>query len=122
MEQRIFFQEIEKQYTNLLKPYGTSGDISAALFQTEMSNLKYLGYGAKAFTISMVETEVVVDAFTHDHLKQVKKIGLQLQQFHQFSSPTRLYRIPDRKFFQNILPVPVDCIHTDIKGCCNLFT
>lgn len=61
------FQEIEKQYTNLLKPYGTSGDISAALFQTEMSNLKYLGYGAKAFTISMVETEVVVDAFTHDH-------------------------------------------------------
>ena len=47
-----FFQEIEKQYTDLLKPYGTSEDISAALFQTEMNNLKYLGYGAKAFTIS----------------------------------------------------------------------
>ena len=43
-----FFQEIEKQYTDLLKPYGTSEDISAALFQTEMNNLKYLGYGAKA--------------------------------------------------------------------------
>ena len=40
-----FFQEIEKQYTDLLKPYGTSEDISAALFQTEMNNLKYLGYG-----------------------------------------------------------------------------
>ena len=51
-----FFQEIEKQYTDLLKPYGTSEDISAALFQTEMNNLKYLGYGAKAFTISMIET------------------------------------------------------------------
>lgn len=51
-----FFQEIEKQYTDLLKPYGTSEHISAALFQTEMNNLKYLGYGAKAFTISMVET------------------------------------------------------------------
>ena len=50
-----FFQEIEKQYTDLLKPYGTSEDISAALFQTEMNNLKYLGYGAKAFTISMIE-------------------------------------------------------------------
>lgn len=44
-----FFQEIEKQYTDLLKPYGTSEDISAALFQTEMNNLKYLGYGAKSF-------------------------------------------------------------------------
>lgn len=51
-----FFQEIEKQYTHLLQTYGTSEDISAALFQTEMNNLKHLGYGAKAFTISMIET------------------------------------------------------------------
>lgn len=29
-----FFQEVEKQYTDLLKPYGTSKEISAALFQT----------------------------------------------------------------------------------------
>ena len=27
-----FFQEVEKQYTDLLKPYGTSKEISAALF------------------------------------------------------------------------------------------
>lgn len=46
-----FFQEVEKQYTDLLKPYGTSKEISAALFQTEMNNLQILGYGAKAFTI-----------------------------------------------------------------------
>ena len=32
-----FFQEVEKQYTDLLKPYGTSKEISAALFQTEMN-------------------------------------------------------------------------------------
>ena len=44
-----FFQEVEKQYTDLLKPYGTSKEISAALFQTEMNNLQILGYGAKAF-------------------------------------------------------------------------
>ena len=43
-----FFQDIEKQYTDLLKSYGTPEDISAALFQTEMNNLKCLGYGAKA--------------------------------------------------------------------------
>lgn len=55
-----FFQEIEKQYTDVLKPYGTSEEISAALFQTEMKNLKLLGYGAKAFTISMVETALQV--------------------------------------------------------------
>lgn len=47
-----FFQEVEKQYTDLLKPYGTSKEISAALFQTEMNNLQILGYGAKAFTFN----------------------------------------------------------------------
>ena len=51
-----FYHEIERQHTNLLQPYGTSDEISTALFQTEMSNLELLGYGAKAFTISMVET------------------------------------------------------------------
>lgn len=55
-----FFQEVEKQYTDLLKPYGTSKEISAALFQTEMNNLQILGYGAKAFTISMVETALQI--------------------------------------------------------------
>lgn len=55
-----FFQEVEKQYTDLLKPYGTSEEISAVLFQTEMKNLRLLGYGAKAFTISMVETALQV--------------------------------------------------------------
>lgn len=51
-----FFQEVEKQYVNLLASYGTPEEVSAELFQTEMNNLKCLGYGAKAFTISMVET------------------------------------------------------------------
>lgn len=55
-----FFLEVEKQYTDLLKPYGTSEEISATLFQTEMKNLRLLGYGAKAFTISMVETALQV--------------------------------------------------------------
>ena len=50
-----FFQEVEKQYTHLLKSYGTPKEISAALFQTEMNNLQILGYGAKAFTLSMVD-------------------------------------------------------------------
>ena len=36
-----FFQEVEKQYTDLLKPYGTSKEISAALFQTEIIICKF---------------------------------------------------------------------------------
>ena len=51
-----FFQEVERKYTELLSEYGSAKEISVELFKTEMENLECLGYGAKAFTISMVET------------------------------------------------------------------
>lgn len=75
-----YFQEIEKQYTQLLKSYGTSEEISAALFKTEMKNLKSLGYGAKAFTISMVETalEVSNQKIDADGIRQIIDLGKSL--------------------------------------------
>lgn len=75
-----YFQEIEKQYTQLLKSYGTSEEISAALFKTEMKNLKSLGYGAKAFTISMVETalEVSNQKIAADDIRQIVDLGKSL--------------------------------------------
>lgn len=50
-----YFQAVERHYVNLLSLYGDPDSISTELFQTEMNNLKILGYGVKAFTISMVE-------------------------------------------------------------------
>lgn len=75
-----YFQEIEKQYTELLKSYGTSEEISAALFRTEMKNLKSLGYGAKAFTISMVETalEVSNQMISAGDIRQIVDLGKSL--------------------------------------------
>ena len=74
------FQEEEKQYTDLLKPYGTSKEISAALFQTEMNNLQILGYGAKAFTISMVETALQISngKIAADIIRQIVDLGKSL--------------------------------------------
>ena len=77
-----FFQEIEKQYTDLLKSYGTPKEISAALFQTEMGNLKLLGYGAKAFTISMVETALRISEqkITANDIQKIVHLGKSLLQ------------------------------------------
>lgn len=77
-----FFQEVERQYRNLLKPYGNADDISAALFQTEMNNLTYLGYGAKAFTISMVETALQVSqrSVSAEVIGQIIDLGKSLLQ------------------------------------------
>ncbi len=55
-----FFQEVEKEYVSLLEDYGSADDISQALFATEMKNLNIYGYGAKGFTLSMIETALEV--------------------------------------------------------------
>lgn len=55
-----FFKEVERRYTELLKAYGNETEIYAELFRTEMENLERYGYGAKGFTLSMLETALRV--------------------------------------------------------------
>lgn len=75
-----FFQEVERKYTELLSDYGSAKEISAELFKTEMSNLECLGYGAKAFTISMVETALRVSAqkVTAEKIQEIILLGKSL--------------------------------------------
>lgn len=78
-----FFQEVEQKYIELLKPYGISAEeISAELFRTEMGNLETLGYGAKAFTISMLETALRIagDSISADKISRIIILGKSLLQ------------------------------------------
>ena len=77
-----FFQEVERKYTDLLSEYDNAEEISAELFQTEMDNLECLGYGAKAFTISMVETALRVSErkISADKIQQIILLGKSLLQ------------------------------------------
>jgi len=51
-----FFQEVEKEFCKIMKPYLDEAETSKELFITEMQNLEIYGYGAKGFILSMVET------------------------------------------------------------------
>ena len=51
-----FFQEIERKFADLLSIYKDTKETSAELFKTEMNSLESYGYGAKGFTLSMIET------------------------------------------------------------------
>jgi len=55
-----YFEEVEHEYCELLSEYGSEKEISAALFETEGKNMPDLGYGCKAFTISLVENAIKV--------------------------------------------------------------
>lgn len=75
-----FFQDVERKYTELLSEYGTPKEISAALFATEMNNLASLGYGAKAFTLSMIETALHVSGqkVPAEKIEQIILLGKSL--------------------------------------------
>lgn len=51
-----YFQEVEKQFCELLADYLPHDAISQLLFQTEMKNMHLYGYGVKGFILCMIET------------------------------------------------------------------
>jgi putative hydrolase of the HAD superfamily len=57
------FSVVEERFRELLQPLVPAGtDLHAELTETERANLPILGYGVKAFTLSMIETAVRVAA------------------------------------------------------------
>jgi putative hydrolase of the HAD superfamily len=55
------FRAAENRFTELVTPYAPTGvDIDAALRATERSDLSVTGYGAKAFTLSMVRAAITI--------------------------------------------------------------
>lgn len=75
-----FFKEVERQYTTLLEVYGNETEIYAELFRTEMENLERYGYGAKGFTLSMLETALRVSNQQVDNatLQEILSLGKPL--------------------------------------------
>lgn len=55
------FRAAENRFAELVRPYAPRGvDIDAALRGTERSDLSVTGYGAKAFTLSMVRAAITI--------------------------------------------------------------
>jgi len=56
------FQETETKFEVLVSKYSTDdvNNFRQRLFETEMRNIRYFGYGVKSFTLSMVETAIEI--------------------------------------------------------------
>lgn len=59
-ENQIFYDKVESEFCQLLSEYGTAEEVSARLFDIEMENMDIYKYGAKPFTLSMVEAAVTI--------------------------------------------------------------
>ncbi len=54
------FQDIQTRLSEILELYAPHDDVQSRLHQTEMNNIKLFGYGAKGFTLSMIETAIEI--------------------------------------------------------------
>lgn len=55
-----YYQETEKLFCAMMHEYATPERVSEVLLQTEKQNIALYGFGAKGFTLSMIETAMHV--------------------------------------------------------------
>lgn len=74
------FVDVERDYCRVLSPYAGAARVSAELFRTESANMSLLGYGSKAFTISLVENALRVSdgRVTAAELAEIVELGKSL--------------------------------------------
>ena len=75
-----FYQDVEKEFCLLMKPYLMELETSKELFKTEMQNLQIYGYGAKGFILAMVETALraTQGKITTSEINRILQIGKTL--------------------------------------------
>ena len=57
-DNEIYFKKVEAEVCRMMASFGTAEEISDALFQVEMDNMPDYGYGAVAFTMSLIENAI----------------------------------------------------------------
>lgn len=57
------FADAERRYCGILEPYADATTVSDVLFAVESANMPLLGYGGKAFTISLVENALKLSGY-----------------------------------------------------------
>lgn len=74
------FDATEAIFADLLAPFAEAGVSREQLSAVEIRNLKLYGYGAKSFTLSMIETalELAGDRLTHRTIADILAAGRQL--------------------------------------------
>lgn len=74
------FKAVEEEYCGLLSKYAEPRRVSEQLFMTEQGNMEQLGFGAQAFTISLVENALKISngRLTATETAEILRLGRSL--------------------------------------------
>ena len=79
-DNETFCLNVERKMCEILSDYGDAQTISASLFETEMANMDDYGYGAMAYTLSLVENAIKVSGgkVSANQIHQIIELGRTL--------------------------------------------
>lgn len=82
------YKEAEAELQAILAPYASAEIVADYLHQTEVRNLKTVGYGVKGYLIAMLETAVAVSQqrVTGAEIEQILQVGR-----HMLNAPVPLF-------------------------------
>ncbi len=74
------YRETEQKFSLIMSKYIPAEQVSSLLFKTESKNMELLGYGAKAFTISLIETAIQIsnNKITSAEIIKILNLGKKL--------------------------------------------
>lgn len=75
-----FFREKEKEFCEMLKPFVDEEILINELYNTEIFNIKWYGYGIKGFVLSMIETGIRVTngKLNNKLIHQITELGKEM--------------------------------------------
>ena len=78
-----YYKEAEKKFCKLMRKYVTEDVAFQELFNTEMKNVGLYGYGAKGFTLSMIETALRIsqNEISAAAIREILNYGKQLMDY-----------------------------------------
>lgn len=71
------FEHVQKEYCRLLEPWADKERVIGSLLDTEQGNMELLGFGCKAFTMSLIENAIKITngRVPNDIIKEILSLG-----------------------------------------------
>lgn len=114
------FDAVEREYCKILAEYGDEKTVSDELFRTETGNMPILGYGSKAFTISLVENAIRISQgkVSNESITKIINLGKTLLQLPATPLPgvrETLEKLKGSKLFEMVVFTKGDSLDQENK-------
>lgn len=79
-EDQIYYKQVEKGWINIMSEYGNEKYLHNELYKIEIKNMPTMGYGTKAYCLSLIETALKLsnNNISGENIRKIYEMGTNL--------------------------------------------